>query len=97
MGITSGILCGPRGGQDRASYMAGMNGPKCGTPDGIMQVFAVTSGSIDLLTDVYLLVLPLPAVYELDLPKRRKAGVMAIFLTGSVYVHQSLSTICTNL
>lgn len=84
--ITNGILCGPHRGHDRASYMAGMAGSKCGNPDGMIQILSVTSGSVNLFTDLFLLVLPLPAVYELNLPRGRKAGVMAIFLTGSVYV-----------
>ncbi|KAH4415151.1 hypothetical protein HBH92_074120 [Parastagonospora nodorum] len=83
-GITNGILCGPHGGQDRAAYLAGMAGPKCGNPDGVVQILSVTTGSINLFTDIYLLFLPLPAVYDLSLPRARKAGVMAIFLTGSV-------------
>jgi hypothetical protein len=66
--------------------MAGMGGPKCGNPDGMIQILSVTSGSVNLFTDLFLLVLPLPAVYELNLPRGRKAGVMAIFLTGSMYV-----------
>jgi hypothetical protein len=81
--IANGIVCGPQGGQDRASYIAGMAGTKCGNPTGTIQLLSVTSGGVNLLQDLFLLLLPLPAISKLNLPTRRKTGVFLIFLTGA--------------
>jgi hypothetical protein len=40
---------------------------------------------MSLVLDVYILLLPITAVQKLQLPFRRKMGVMAIFLTGGMY------------
>lgn len=37
---------------------------------------------VGLATDIYILVLPIVAVSELQMPIRRKIGVMLIFMTG---------------
>ena len=81
--IANGVVCGPKGGQDRASYLAGMAGTKCGDPTGIIMLLSVISGAVNLAQDLFLMILPLPAVSNLNLPKRRKTGVFLIFLTGA--------------
>ena len=43
-------------------------------------------GSVGLALDVYILILPIAGVSKLQLPFRRKIGVMAVFLTGFMYV-----------
>ncbi|KAL1856867.1 hypothetical protein Daus18300_010630 [Diaporthe australafricana] len=52
--------------------------------DGPTVLFRVseTIGAIGLITDVYLAVLPLAAVSSLNLPRRKKIGVAAIFGAG---------------
>ena len=39
-------------------------------------------GSFSLTLDIYILVLPIAGVSKLQLPLRRKLGVIAVFLTG---------------
>ena len=41
-------------------------------------------GPFNLLSDLYLLFLPLPAVWQLHAPLRKKLGICGIFLTGSL-------------
>lgn len=36
--------------------------------------------------DIYILVLPIVAVNKLQMPTRRKVGIMLIFMTGLLYV-----------
>ena len=43
---------------------------------------SVPTACVGLATDLYLLVLPISAVLQLQLPTRRKVGVILIFLTG---------------
>ena len=45
-------------------------------------VFTVVSGIINVITDFYVLILPVAMVWSLQLTTRRKIGVIAIFLTG---------------
>jgi hypothetical protein len=82
----NGIVCGPKGGQDRASYMAGLTSTECSSPTGIIQLLSLTSTAINLLQDLFLILLPLPAISKLHLPARRKTGVFLIFMTGAGYV-----------
>ena len=41
-------------------------------------------GPFNVVSDFYLLLLPLPAVWQLQLPLQKKLGISAIFLTGSL-------------
>ena len=38
----------------------------------------------NIITDVIMLILPLPLVWSLNLPQNRKVGLTVVFLTGSV-------------
>ena len=46
----------------------------------------IFTGSFNLALDLYILVLPVAGVGKLQMPLRRKIGVIAIFLTGFTYV-----------
>lgn len=45
-----------------------------------------------MLVDWTLLVIPIPAVLGLSISRKRKVGVMFIFLTGGLYVFNSIVT-----
>ena len=49
-------------------------------------------GSGNLILDVYILVLPIAGVIKLKLTRKRTIAVIAIFLTGSMGVSQTLHT-----
>ena len=44
--------------------------------------YAVAIACINLVSDFYILFIPLTAVWGLQLPPKRKLGIMAIFFTG---------------
>jgi hypothetical protein len=46
--------------------------------------FSIATGIIGLLVDCILLVLPLPAIWQLRLPVTTKIGIMLIFMTGGL-------------
>ena len=46
---------------------------------------SIPFAAVGFVFDVYLLLLPLGAVWKLQLPHRRKIGVMLIFMTGLLY------------
>lgn len=56
-----------------------MLGPAC--KDELNLFILITSG-LNVLGDIYLLVIPLAAVAKLHLPSRQKLGASAIFFTG---------------
>ena len=70
-------LCAPRAGQDYA-YAARTERCRRSTAFGIVQ------GVFGIVSDFYLLLIPIPAVLGLQMPWRRKFGVIAIFMTGLV-------------
>ncbi|KAF2680901.1 hypothetical protein K458DRAFT_89307 [Lentithecium fluviatile CBS 122367] len=87
--IDRGIACGPRGGVNRLAYLAGMRGTHCSDPDGFVQVTNILQGSFNIFSDLYILLIPIPAIVKLDLPLQKRVAVLLIFLTGSAYVaHQ---------
>ena len=45
-------------------------------------VFTIVSGVFNVITDFYVLILPISMVWHLQLSSKRKIGVIAIFLTG---------------
>lgn len=49
-----------------------------------MGSFVLPTVWINLVLDVYILVLPIAGVSKLQLPLKRKIGVLAIFMTGLV-------------
>ena len=59
-------------------------------------VLSVPIAAVGLGIDVYLLVLPVTAVMQLQLPTRRKIGVILIFMTGLAYglIFKYNSTVC---
>ena len=84
--IVSGVACGPHGGSDRQSYLAGMGRKECGTSSGLLQIFNIVSRVVNIANDFYLLLIPIPAILKLNLPGRRKFEVLVIFLAGFGYV-----------
>ena len=46
--------------------------------------FSVPTGVIGMLVDLYLLILPLPAVLHMQMSTGKKLGVLTVFMTGGV-------------
>lgn len=42
-------------------------------------------GATNLASDIYIICLPITAILRLQLPKRKRVGIMLIFLTGLLY------------
>lgn len=43
-------------------------------------------GIFGIISDLYIFILPMPILWKLHMPMRKKVGVMAIFATGLLYV-----------
>ena len=44
--------------------------------------FGVVQATTNLIIDLYILALPIPVVLQLQLPTKKKIGILAIFMTG---------------
>ena len=53
-------------------------GPKC--PNTLY--LGVVQGPLNVLVDLYIFVLPIPIVMGLQMSKRKRVGVLAVFFTG---------------
>ena len=71
------IFCVPRKG-DRWASLTTFARCKQAEPD------AVAQGAGNITLDLYLLLLPLPVISGLQIPLKKKIGVAAVFLFGSV-------------
>ena len=83
--IVYGCLCLPRRGQ---SWIEAGLSSQCHTMSIMIDY---VRGPFNVLSDLYLLFLPLPAVWQLHLPLRKRLGLAGIFLTGSLWVANFIS------
>lgn len=62
----------------------------CATPQSLyhnafcshLYTINISQSAVDLVTDFYILILPLPRLMKLNLPVRRKVGVISVFAAG---------------
>ncbi|KAF1976198.1 hypothetical protein BU23DRAFT_42945 [Bimuria novae-zelandiae CBS 107.79] len=76
--------CRPRGGTDRVSFLAGMASRECAGSDSLIQKMSLGTAVFGLVSDIYILIIPLPAVRKLNIRKKKKAGVYVIFSSGAL-------------
>ncbi|KAL8669162.1 MAG: hypothetical protein Q9168_006236 [Polycauliona sp. 1 TL-2023] len=73
--VAAVALCAPRGDE---TYIMAFATTRCGRTKGL----AVVSGAFNVLSDLYLLVIPIKPTIDLQLPRRKKAGLLILFATG---------------
>ena len=73
--VTFGVLCIPRSGE---TWAESSFSTRCGKSI----VMTYIQGIFNVVSDFYLFVLPIPVVWQLQMPLRKKIGVSAIFMTG---------------
>lgn len=71
------VYCTPRRGE---SYLSTKFASRCKSPTQL----GLAQGAFGLISDLYIYILPLPVLWRLQMAFRKKLGVMAIFLTGSM-------------
>ncbi len=69
------VLGSPRHGKNYLEVLEGPAGAHCKT-------LVIVQGVVNVASDFYLLVVPLPAVWNLKLPLKKRVGILAIFGTG---------------
>lgn len=82
------VDCRPLDGQNQLSYLEAVGSPQC---RALNTSLATVVRAANVVSDLYLLVLPLPAVWALNLDIKRRLGVSAMFLTGSMFETPAMS------
>ncbi|KAF2837752.1 hypothetical protein M501DRAFT_137998 [Patellaria atrata CBS 101060] len=83
--IILGFLCRPRGGHGRINYLRGLAEAQ---PGGTARIASTASHIIifqavlSFSADIYLLVLPIPAIWNIRITFKRKLPVYFVFLAG---------------
>ena len=80
------VLCAPPDNATQLEYLSAIDSAKCTSRS---KTFDLLLGGVNIANDIYLLILPIPAVWSLKLPARKRFGVLAIFMTGIGYVSQN--------
>ncbi len=73
--VAAVVLCSPRGNE---TYIMAFATARCGETKGL----GVIIGVFNVLSDLYLLVIPIPATLALHLPRRKKIALLFLFATG---------------
>ena len=76
--IVASVLCVPRHGE---AFGDSTVAERC-THES---TWAVVQGASDVVLDFFIVCLPIPMLWKLNMGLQRKIGIMAIFLTGFVY------------
>lgn len=82
--IVQAIPCHPRGGTDRIAFLAGIANPQCAGSTEMVQRMSIATGAFGLISDLYILIIPMPAVARLHLGRKKKLGVYLIFSSGAL-------------
>ncbi|QSZ32974.1 hypothetical protein DSL72_002558 [Monilinia vaccinii-corymbosi] len=78
--ITFAVLCSPKNGHTQLAYLTALASDNCSSSRPVI----TATGIVNIISDLFLVALPLPAVWNLHLTRRKKLGVSAMFLTGFV-------------
>jgi hypothetical protein len=73
--VAFGVLCLPRPGE---SWLEALLSPRCTKSLSMTYV----QGIFNVVSDFYVLIIPIPVTLKLQLPLQKKIGVCAIFMTG---------------
>ena len=80
-------LCAPRGDQSQLSWLKVLSSSTCQANGALF----LPVGIANLVSDIYLILIPLPVIWRLQLPLSKKIGISAIFLTGLMQVAKPLN------
>lgn len=87
--VANGYYCVPRTGENQLAYILALGAPTCLHE---AKFIAIIAGAVNIAIDFYILIIPLPAVWLLALPRRKKYGILTIFLTGLLYVFAKVAS-----
>lgn len=77
MATTYAAMCAPKGSSG-LDFLAAFISDKCQRT----RVLVLIQGVLNLAIDIFIVALPLPEIWKLRMPLRRKLAVSAMFLIG---------------
>lgn len=78
LSIAFAAMCAPSTGSSQIDFLAAFVSETCTRTRSLV----VIQGVGNVITDVFLVVLPLPAVWNLQMPLKRKLAVLSMFMVG---------------
>lgn len=91
--VAFAVMCSPTTGSGQLDFLSALISETCTRS----RIIIVVQGIGNVVTDFYLLILPLPAIWTLQMPLRRKLAVSAMFLVGLSYaILHCPSYVCTS-
>lgn len=78
LSIAYAVMCAPSTGSSQIDFLAAFISDTCERTRALV----VIQGVGNVVSDVFLVVLPLPAVLKLQMPLKRKIAVTSMFLIG---------------
>ena len=60
----------------------------------VADLFAVIMGAVSVFSDIFVICIPIPVVWQLQLPIRKRIGISVIFITGILWVCFPLPSPC---
>lgn len=76
--IAFAVMCAPSTGSSQIDFLAAFISDTCNRT----RVLIAIQGVGNVVTDVFLVILPLPAVLKLQMPLKRKIAVTSMFMVG---------------
>lgn len=73
-------MCVPRDGTSELDYFMALASARCQN----VAPLSIANGVVSLVSDLYLVILPLPAVWNLQMALHRKVALSAMFFTGAM-------------
>lgn len=73
--LFAGISCSPWPGESR---LVGLGSERCAR----VIIYGYITTAFNILSDIYLVIIPIPAVKKLNMSKQKKIRVCAIFMLG---------------
>ena len=74
--IAYAVVSVPKPGESLLEAILGLDSYKDIVP------LMITQGAVNVVTDFWIFCLPIPVLWSLQLPPRKKISVMAVFMTG---------------
>jgi hypothetical protein len=76
--IAFAVMCSPSSGYTQLDYLGAFISDSCTRTRWLV----VLQGVANVVTDLFFLVLPLPAIWALQIPLKKKIAVSSMFLVG---------------
>ena len=77
--IGTAILCIPKPGDSWKMHSCGV----------VSKLFSVIMGAVSVFSDIFVICIPIPVVWQLQLPIRKRIGISVIFIAGILWVTPS--------